>query len=195
VWWFVVVFISSTASYGWTISTARHGPGLGELPPPPSGAIAAPLILQFIIAFSAAAISCTVAGLVVELSPDGGVGSTAANGLFSLGLGAAAVPVASVGIGAIGPGFTFLACAGAVAAMTPPLALERRHGPEWREARERQLRALADEENAGSHDDNSSGETSQTIEGQSAVAVSKENHVERSHQAPGVEEYSAVSGT
>ncbi|KAL2871161.1 major facilitator superfamily domain-containing protein [Aspergillus lucknowensis] len=98
--------------------------------------LAAPLILQFLIAFSATAIFNVNSTVLVDCFPDRAAGATALNNLVRCLLGAAGVSVVQPLIGAVRAMRAFFIVAGVVALCTPLIWVEWRWGERWRRERE-----------------------------------------------------------
>ncbi|KAL4740274.1 major facilitator superfamily domain-containing protein [Aspergillus similis] len=98
--------------------------------------IAAPLILQFIIAFTATAIFNINSTVLVDCFPDRPASATALNNLCRCLLGAAGVSAIQPLIGAVKAMKAFFIVAGVVLLCTPLIWVEWRWGEGWRRERE-----------------------------------------------------------
>lgn len=134
-WWIVGLFITSTSTYGWTLSfksfTSRPG------------SIALPLFLQFVIAATSNAVFAVNQTLVSDLCPGRGASSTAINNLVRCTLGALGVAFVENMIAALGVGPSFLGLGLITVACIPLLVLEWFYGMEWRMQRAERARARA----------------------------------------------------
>ncbi|TGO61701.1 hypothetical protein BCON_0025g00280 [Botryotinia convoluta] len=124
IWWIVIVFVVTTALYGYSLSL--------EI-------IALPLVLQFFIAYTATAVFSSNSALIIDLYPGKSASATAVNNLIRCLLGAAGVAVVQLIIDALGSGVTFLIFAGITLACSPLLLLEWYHGGRWRMERAEKL--------------------------------------------------------
>lgn len=128
IWWLLVVFVLTTALYGFSLSL---------------NIIALPLILQFAISYTANSIFALNSTLVVDLFPRASASATAVNNLVRCLVGAGGVAVVQLIIDAIGAGPTFAMWSGVTALVTPLLLLQWRNGTRW--AIERNERIVARE--------------------------------------------------
>lgn len=124
IWWIIIVFIVTTALYGYSLSL--------EI-------IALPLVLQFFIAYTATAVFSSNSALIIDLYPGKSASATAVNNLSRCLLGAAGVAAVQPIIDALGSGVTFLIFAGITFACSPLLLLEWYHGGRWRRERAEKL--------------------------------------------------------
>ncbi|KAH6633844.1 major facilitator superfamily domain-containing protein [Chaetomium sp. MPI-SDFR-AT-0129] len=138
-WYQVLIFVASIGGYGYAITS----PVLGTSP---SG-MAVPLVLQFIIAFTATGLFTQNSALMVDLYPGASASATAVNNLIRCAIGAAGVAAVQFIIDAIGAGPTFLMFAGVTVALSPLLYLEWVFGNQWRMARMERLEREAAEKN------------------------------------------------
>ncbi|KAK3382068.1 major facilitator superfamily domain-containing protein [Lasiosphaeria ovina] len=129
-WYFAILFVLAAGGYGFAMASPKFDSKQG---------MALPLVLQFIIAFTATAIFTQNSALMVDLYPGAGAGATAVNNLIRCSIGALGVAVVQLIIDALGAGLTFLVLAAISAAMSPLLWLQWAHGEEWREARMKRL--------------------------------------------------------
>lgn len=120
IWWIVTIFIISTSCYGFSTN-------LAEMP--------IPLLLQFLIAYSATAIFSLNSALVIDLYPGASASATAVNNLIRCTLGAVGVGVVQLVIERVGAGITFAALAGLTVGLSPLLVSEWFFGEGWRRAR------------------------------------------------------------
>lgn len=127
-WWITALFIACTAAYGFSLET--H--------------LAAPVILQYIIAYCATAIFTINSALVIDLYPGASASATAVNNLMRCEIGAAGVAAVQPIIDAITAKWTFLLLAGITLHMVPLLMIEMRWGAGWRLERAERLRRKAE---------------------------------------------------
>lgn len=120
VWWIVSIFIATTGAYGFSLKIPN---------------MALPLILQFLIAYTATALFSLNSALVIDLYPGAPASATAVNNLMRCSVGALGVAVVQLVIDSIGAGFSFLLFAGITGLCTPLLVVGWFYGPVWREAR------------------------------------------------------------
>jgi len=130
IWWIVLIFVVSTAAYGFSLNLNQ---------------IAIPLVLQFLIAYTATAVFSLNSALVIDLYPGASASATAVNNLMRCSVGAVGVAVVQIIIDKVGAGLTFLALAVLTAGTSPLLVLEWFYGGGWRMERQKRLRA-SDEE-------------------------------------------------
>lgn len=133
IWWIVLIFIITTALYGFSLSL---------------NILALPLVLQFFIAYTATAVFSFNSALVIDLYPGASASATAVNNLMRCSVGAVGVAVIQLIIDAIGAGFSFLLLALITAALSPLLVLEWFYGEGWRRARTERLAAEAEKKKA-----------------------------------------------
>jgi len=135
----VSIFVAAVAGYGFSITSSvllSHGKGTG---------LAIPLVLQFIIAFTATGVFTQNSALVVDLYPGASASATAVNNLVRCSVGAVGVAVVQFVVDAIGAGWTFLMFALLAAACSPLLVLQWVYGERWRRERmERMVRKEGD---------------------------------------------------
>ncbi|RDL32686.1 uncharacterized protein BP5553_09142 [Venustampulla echinocandica] len=124
IWWIVLVFILTTAFYGFSLSVNQ---------------IAVPLVLQFFIAYSATAVFSLNSALVIDLYPGASASATAVNNLMRCSIGAIGVASVELIIESIGAGPTFLMFSFVTAGLSPMLAIEWFYGEGWRLARTERL--------------------------------------------------------
>lgn len=120
VWWIVAIFIVTTAAYGFSLNIPN---------------MALPLVLQFIIAYTATALFSLNSALVIDLYPGAPASATAVNNLMRCSVGALGVAVVQLVIDSMGAGFSFLLFAGITGLCTPLLVVAWFYGPGWRGAR------------------------------------------------------------
>ena len=126
-WWMVVIFVVSTALYGYSLKLNDD--------------IVVPLILQFLIAYTQASIFNINQTLVVDLYPEASASASALNNLVRCLIGAGGVAIVQPMIDAIGVGPTFVILAGITAVVSLLLILEWHKGEGWRRARKERLAA------------------------------------------------------
>lgn len=126
IWWIVLIFIVTTALYGFSLSLNQ---------------ITLSLFLQFFIAYTATAVFSFNSALVIDLYPGASASATAVNNLMRCSVGAVGIAVIQLIIDSIGAGFAFLALALLTAALSPLLLLEWFYGESWRRARTERLAA------------------------------------------------------
>lgn len=124
VWWIVLIFIVTTALYGYSLNL--------EI-------IALPLVLQFFIAYTATAVFSSNSALVIDLYPGKSASATAVNNLIRCLLGAGGVAVVQMIVDSLGSGMTFLIFAGVTLGCSPLLLLEWYHGARWKMERAERL--------------------------------------------------------
>lgn len=100
--------------------------------------LAAPLILQFLIAFSATAIFNINSTVLIDCFPERPASATALNNLCRCLLGAAGVSVIQPLIGAVKAMKAFFIVSGVVFLFTPLIWVEWKWGERWRQEREDQ---------------------------------------------------------
>ncbi|KAH7342962.1 major facilitator superfamily domain-containing protein [Rhexocercosporidium sp. MPI-PUGE-AT-0058] len=127
IWWIVLLFIISTAIYGFSLNL---------------NILAIPLILQFFIAYTATAVFSLNSALVIDLYPGASASATAVNNLMRCSVGAAGVAAVQIVIDGIGEGTTFAVFAGVTAACSPLLVVEWYFGGRWRNERRERLRRV-----------------------------------------------------
>ncbi|OJJ07712.1 hypothetical protein ASPVEDRAFT_142192 [Aspergillus versicolor CBS 583.65] len=129
---FSVVLVVSLALYGpsFEFNDARRyfAPNL-----------AAPLVLQFLIAFTATSIFNINSTVLIDCFPDRPASATALNNLCRCLLGAAGVAAIEPLIGAVRAMRAFLIVTGIVVFFTPLIWVEWRFGEQWRKQRENRL--------------------------------------------------------
>ena len=126
IWWMILIFIVSTALYGFSLNF---------------NVMAVPLILQFMISYSANSIFALNSTLVVDLFPHASASATAVNNLVRCLMGAGGVAVVQLMIDAIASGTTFAIWSGVTAALTPLLVLQWRNGQRWQIERKDRIAA------------------------------------------------------
>ncbi|KAK4220308.1 major facilitator superfamily domain-containing protein [Rhypophila decipiens] len=126
----VVPFILAVGGYGFAIDS----PALAAKP-----GMALPLVLQFVIAFTATAVFTQNSALMVDLYPGASASATAVNNLIRCAIGAAGVAAIQFIIDDIGAGVTFLIFAIITLVLSPLLVLEWFYGEEWRKRRMERL--------------------------------------------------------
>ncbi|PVH89914.1 MFS general substrate transporter [Cadophora sp. DSE1049] len=124
IWWIVLLFIISTATYGFSLKLNM---------------IAIPLALQFFIAYTATAVFSLNSASVIDLYPGASASATAVNNLMRCSVGAAGVAVVQLVIDGVGEGAAFAGFAGITAACSPLLVLEWLCGQRWRNERRDRL--------------------------------------------------------
>ncbi|GES64599.1 florfenicol exporter [Aspergillus terreus] len=103
--------------------------------------LAAPLVLQFIIASTATAIFNINSTVLIDCFPDRPASATALNNLCRCLLGAAGVSAIQPLIGAVRAMRAFFIVTGAVVAFTPLIWVQWKWGEKWRKERESRLAA------------------------------------------------------
>ncbi|KAJ6001104.1 hypothetical protein N7481_001513 [Penicillium waksmanii] len=101
--------------------------------------LAAPLILQFLISFSATAIFNINSTVLIDCFPERPASATALNNLCRCLLGAAGVSVIQPLIGAVKAMSAFFVVSGVVLLFTPLIWIEWKWGEKWRQQREERL--------------------------------------------------------
>lgn len=134
IWWIVLLFIITTALYGFSLSL---------------NIIALPLILQFFIAYAATAVFSLNSALIIDLYPGASASATAVNNLMRCSVGAAGVAIVQIVIDSLGAGLTFLLFAGLTGLASPLLVVEWTYGQRWRGERMARLKALEEKKRAG----------------------------------------------
>ncbi|KAL3471483.1 major facilitator superfamily domain-containing protein [Aspergillus californicus] len=129
-----------------TISLALYGPSFefNDLRRHFTPNLAAPLILQFIIAFTATAILNINSTVLIDCFPDRPASATALNNLCRCLLGAAGVSAIRPLIGAVKAMVAFFIVAGVVFLFTPLVWVEWKWGEKWRGEREERLARCAE---------------------------------------------------
>ncbi|KAK4202915.1 major facilitator superfamily domain-containing protein [Triangularia verruculosa] len=125
-WYFIVLFVLAVAGYGVSLSS----PSLASKP-----GMALPLMLQFIIAFTATAIFTQNSALMVDLCPGAIASATAVNNLVRCSLGAVGVAGVQFIIEKIGVRVTFLIFAVVTICLAPLMGLQWKYGEIWRARR------------------------------------------------------------
>lgn len=125
IWWIILLFITSTAVYGPSLS--YH--------------LAFPLVLQFFIAYTATAVFSINSALVIDLYPGKSASATAVNNLVRCSVGAVGVAVVQVMVEGMGVKAAFGVLAAVVAGLSPMVWVEWRWGMKWRMERAERLRA------------------------------------------------------
>ena len=116
----VIIFIFCTGAYGYSLALD----------------VDLPLILQFLISYTATAVFSVNSALIVDLLPGMSASATATNNLSRCSLGAVGVATAQPIVNRLTPKYTFLTLA-IVALVSSPLAIvESKWGPGWRMERE-----------------------------------------------------------
>ncbi|KAF2085890.1 MFS general substrate transporter [Saccharata proteae CBS 121410] len=129
-WWIISAFVLTTGGYGFSLQMD----------------IDLPLVLQFLIAYTATAVFSINSTLVVDLYPGASAGATATNNLVRCSLGAAGVAVVQPLLNALSPKWTFLMLAAIAAVFSPLLYVESKWGPRWRKERNARLAKKQEEE-------------------------------------------------
>ncbi|KAJ5490911.1 hypothetical protein N7539_002478 [Penicillium diatomitis] len=121
-----------------TICLALYGPSFefNDLREHFGPTLAAPLILQFLIAFSATAIFNINSTVLIDCFPERPASATALNNLCRCLLGAAGVSVIQPLIGALKAMKAFCIVSGIVLLLTPLIWLEWKWGEKWRQERD-----------------------------------------------------------
>ncbi|KAH6651383.1 major facilitator superfamily domain-containing protein [Chaetomium tenue] len=129
-WYQVVLFVLAVGGYGFSVDSPLLASVEG---------MAVPLVLQFVIAFTATGLFTQNSALMVDLYPGASASATAVNNLIRCALGAAGVAAVQFIIDGIGEVATFLAFAGLTVGLTPLLWLVWVYGDQWRMARVERL--------------------------------------------------------
>ncbi|CAI6018180.1 unnamed protein product [Clonostachys chloroleuca] len=132
-------------SIAFVISMALYGPSfeLNDIHRFQSSNLAAPLILQFFIAFTSTAIFNVNSTMLIDCFPDRSASATALNNLCRCLLGAAGVSTIQPMIDALKLRNSFLILAGVVIVFSPLIWIEWRWGQSWRQERERKKMAIS----------------------------------------------------
>uniref|UniRef100_A0A8H7K3H4 Major facilitator superfamily (MFS) profile domain-containing protein n=1 Tax=Bionectria ochroleuca TaxID=29856 RepID=A0A8H7K3H4_BIOOC len=132
-------------SIAFVISMALYGPSfeLNDIHRFQSSNLAAPLILQFFIAFTSTAIFNVNSTMLIDCFPDRSASATALNNLCRCLLGAAGVSAIQPMIDALKLRNSFLILAGVVIVFSPLIWIEWRWGQSWRQERERKKLAIS----------------------------------------------------
>jgi MFS family permease len=128
--WISVLFTASTALYGFSLSLPNLTTRVGW--------VAAPLLLQFLIAAASNAVFALNQTIVSDLCPGKGASSSAINNLVRCGLGAVGVALIDGMLGAFGSATTFLGLALIVVACVPIMVVNWYWGTDWRALREQE---------------------------------------------------------
>ncbi|KAH8172308.1 major facilitator superfamily protein [Sarocladium implicatum] len=125
-------------SAAFIVSLALYGPSFefGDLRPFYGANLAAPLALQFIIAFTSTAIFNINSTLLVDCFPNGSASATALNNLTRCLLGAVGVSVIQPLINTVKIMRAFIILTGLVVFFSPLIWIEARWGTKWRLERE-----------------------------------------------------------
>ncbi|RJE23169.1 Sugar and other transporter [Aspergillus sclerotialis] len=128
-------------SIGLIISLALYGPSFefNDLRREFGPNLAAPLILQFIIAFTSTSIFNVNSTVLIDCFPDRPASATALNNLCRCLLGAAGVSAIQPMIGAVRVMKAFLIVTGIVVACTPLVWAQWRWGEKWRKERQKRI--------------------------------------------------------
>ncbi|KAK5992104.1 Citrate exporter 1 [Cladobotryum mycophilum] len=120
------------------VALALYGPSfeLSNMHPNASANLAAPLVLQFVIAFMATAIFNMNSTMLVDCFPSGSAGATATNNLCRCLLGAVGVSVIQPMIDALNIRNAFLILTAVGVIFTPLVWVESKYGAQWRMQRE-----------------------------------------------------------
>lgn len=124
-WWMVLIFVVSTGIYGYSLRLTDD--------------IVAPLILQFLIAYTQASIFNINQTLIGDLYPEVSASASAINNLVRCLIGAGDVTVIQPMIDAIGAGPSFVIPAGIAGLVSLLLILEWYKGEGWRRSRKERL--------------------------------------------------------
>lgn len=118
-WWIALIFICTTAGYGFSFSAPTIGP---------------PLVLQFFIASSATALLLLNGVLITDLYSGNGSVTLAVN-LIRFSVGALAVGTVQLALDRIGNGLTFLTLAMVMLGLTPIMIVQWVFGRPWQARR------------------------------------------------------------
>lgn len=130
--WITLIFVVSTAIYGFTVLPT-------DLLPPQAANpawIALPLFLQFLIAATSNAVFAINTTLVSDLCPGKGASSTAINNLVRCSMAAVGVGLIDPMLALVGRAGTFVALALLVLSMSALNVIEWYWGMQWRQERE-----------------------------------------------------------
>ena len=119
IWPIVIVFVTATGMYGFSLSLDMDGA----------------LLLQFLIAFTATSVFTTNSALVIDLYPGASASATAVNNLIRCIVGAGGVAVIDFLIQLLTPRFAFLALAIMTIIFLPLVWVQLKWGPGWRKSR------------------------------------------------------------
>ncbi|KAG9314032.1 major facilitator superfamily domain-containing protein [Chiua virens] len=117
----LIVYTACCAGYGWCLEKRVN--------------LAAPLVLQIILALSGIAIMNIVQTLLIDLLPAQGSSVTACNNLVRCSLGAATVSIIDLVLKALGTGWTYILLAGICLATSPMIWFAMWVGPRYRAKR------------------------------------------------------------
>jgi MFS family permease len=144
-WYLTTVFLLAVAGYGFSISfplSPPPSPNPSPSPPTilphphPKHAMTLPLLLQFLLAFTATGIFTANTTLMADLYPGRSASATAVINLVRCTFGAAGVAVVLFVIDGIGAACTFVGFEGLTAGVVVPLLwMEWRFGEGWRRRR------------------------------------------------------------
>lgn len=130
--WITLIFVVSTAIYGFTVLPT-------DLLPPQAASpawIILPLFLQFLIAGTSNAVFAINTTLVSDLCPGKGASSTAINNLVRCSMAAVGVGLIDPMLALVGRAGTYIALALLALSMSALLAIEWYWGMQWRADRE-----------------------------------------------------------
>lgn len=130
--WITLIFVVSTAIYGFTVLPVDLLPSQAANP----AWIVLPLFLQFLIAATSNAVFAINTTLVSDLCPGKGASSTAINNLVRCSMAAVGVGLIESMLALVGRAGTFIALALLVLSMSAILAMEWYWGMQWRQERE-----------------------------------------------------------
>ncbi|ORY61270.1 major facilitator superfamily domain-containing protein [Pseudomassariella vexata] len=122
--WIVALFVVATGLYGYSLALNN---------------LVAPLVLQFLIAYTATAVFTSNSALILDLYTGAAASATAVNNLVRCSIGAGGVACVQFIVDAIGAGPTYIGCAVLAAAFSPLLVLEWKFGGQWRVERTKKL--------------------------------------------------------
>ncbi|KAG0701799.1 major facilitator superfamily domain-containing protein [Suillus ampliporus] len=115
------IFVATCAGYGWALERKVN--------------IAIPLLLQFIVGYTAIAIMGIMQTLLIDLLPSQSASITACTNLVRCSMGAVMVSVIDLIVTAVGPGWTYVLLAGICLAFSPMIWLAIWIGPRCRAMR------------------------------------------------------------
>lgn len=127
--WFSIAFVITTLLYGPSFE-------LNDLHRYAPSNLAAPLILQFFIAFTSTAIFNINSTMLIDCFPNRSASATALNNLCRCLLGAAGVSAIQPMIDAVKPRNAFMILSGVVLLFSPLIWVEWKWGETWRRERE-----------------------------------------------------------
>ncbi|KAK3987675.1 major facilitator superfamily domain-containing protein [Cladorrhinum sp. PSN332] len=134
-WYLIPLFICSVTGYGFSITSSSES----------KRGMILPLVLQFVIAFTATAVFTQNSALMVDLYPGASASATAVNNLIRCGLGAVGVAGVQAFVDGVGAGMAFGVLGGVVLGVSPLMGVMWAWGEGWREERVRRMGREEDE--------------------------------------------------